>query len=464
MLTRAQLRPYQQRAVQFIKDNDNVALWLDPGLGKTSITLTALADLKRTFDVRRMLVLAPLRVARKVWADELRAWDHLDGLSISCMTGTWAQKFEALKTPADIHTCNRESVSWLEAQFIQGKKQVKRFPWDLVVVDESQSFRSQESKRWKSLNRLRRLVPRMVQLTGTPAPGGLHNLWAQYNLLDGGQRLGYSEDAFLSRFFDLPKRDVRAMPVLKEGSQKLIQERIADITLSMRAKDYLDLPEVLYNPVWVTLPPEKLAKYKELARKFCMDLAGRTITAVNSAVLHGKLLQLANGAIYVDDKGNFELLHDEKIKALMERLEEYEGKPVLIGYSYKSDLKRIGKALDEYCVKGKTWLRLQTDAEFDRWATGTVAYGVLHPASAGHGLNDVYKSGAENLIWFGLPSDLELYQQLNARLTGGHRLIGRNVVVDHLLAEETKDVQTFEVLKRRDVTQNDLMNALVSWL
>jgi len=462
VLHRFDLFGYQTRAVEFFKDHENASFFLDPGLGKTAITLTGFADLKRTFDVRRMLVIAPLRVARKVWRDELSSWSHLDGISISCMTGTWAEKFAALKVPADIHTINQESVQWLEAQFIQGKKQVRRFPWDLVVVDESQSFRSQSSHGWKSLNRLRRLFPRMALLTGTPAPGGYHNLWAQYNLLDGGKRLGNSEDAFLNRFFDLPERDVRAMPTLKEGSKALIHEFIADITLSMRAKDYLDLPEVVYNPVRVELPPAILEKYRKFKRQFILELAGeRVINAVNSAVLHGKLLQLANGAIYVDDRGNYEELHQEKIKALMERLEEYDGKPVLIGYSFKSDLKRIGEALDRYCGKGKSWLRLQHDSEFDRWATGTVSYGVLHPKSAGHGLNDVYKSGSENLIWFGLTPDLELYQQLNARLTGGHRLVGRNVVIDHILAESTEDLRTFETLKRRDATQNDLMDAMV---
>jgi hypothetical protein len=298
----------------------------------------------------------------------------------------------------------------------------------------------------------------MVCLSGTPAPGGYHNLWGQYQLLDRGARLGCTEQAFLDRWFIEPKRDDdHTKPIPLPGARELIQAKIADITLSMRAKDYLDLPPVVFNPIYVELAPSIMARYKKFAREYVLELKDRNITAVNAGVLHGKLLQLANGAIYVDDKGAFELLHDEKIHALMERLEAYEGKPVLIGYSFKSDLKRIGAVLDEHCRKAnKTWLNLRTDAQFDRWATGAVDFGLLHPASAGHGLNDVYKSGAENLIWFGLSPDLELYLQLNARLTGGHRLIGREVVIDHILAEGTQDARTFDMLKRKDADQDDL--------
>jgi SNF2 family DNA or RNA helicase len=465
MLHRFDFRAYQDRAEDFVVDHENCALWLDPGLGKTSITLTAFARMLASCEVRRMLVVAPLRVARKVWSDEIKSWSHLDGLSISRMTGTWEEKFAALKVPADIHTINRESFAWLVAQFVDGKKLLKQWPWDLVVLDESQSFRNQESGRTKQVMRVRQLFPRCVELTGTPATRGYHNLWSQFHILDGGRRLGWSESGFLERFFDEPTRQNQyAAPVLKTGAKEEIQRIISDITLSMRARDYMDLPPVLYNPVKVPLSDAMLARYRKFARTYVLELQGqKNITAVNAAVLHGKLLQLANGAIYVDDNGNYEKLHDEKIKALLERLEEYEGKPVLIGYSFKSDLKRIGEALDRYCGKGKKWLRLRSDASFDEWATGTVDYGVLHPGSAGHGLNDVYKSGAENLIWFGLTTDLELYLQLNARLTGGHRLVGRNVVIDHLLAEGTQDEHTFAVLKARDAEQDELTSMMAGY-
>jgi SNF2 family DNA or RNA helicase len=416
-----------------------------------------------SFDLRRALVVAPLRVARKVWKDELKEWSHLSGLTISCMTGTWAQKFAALKVPADIHTINRESLPWLEAQFIKGKKLLKRWPWDLVVPDESQSFRNQGSERWKSLNRLRHLFPYMAELTGSCAPGGYHNLWAQAYLLDRGKRLGATEQAFLDRWFQEPTRDCGfSRPRLKEGAKAQIQAALSDIVLSMRAKDYLDLPPVHFNPVKVELPPAVMKQYKKFAREYVLELKSqRTITAVNAGVLHGKLLQLAGGAIYTDDKGNYELLHDEKLKALEELLETCSVRgPVLIGTMFKSDRKRIAPLLDRFCGKDKVWKSLKTDAHFDLWAAGEIDIGELHPASAGHGLNDVYKSGCQDLIWFNLSNDYELFDQLNKRLTGGHRVIGRDVRIHMITAEGTQDEETYDLLTSKAQDQDDLTDAM----
>jgi SNF2 family DNA or RNA helicase len=467
MLRRADFRPYQDRAEQFIIDHPNCTLWLDPGLGKTAIALSAFSRLYASFDIRRMLAIAPLRVARKVWRDELASWAHLKGLTISCITGTWQEKAAALRRPADIHTINRESLPWLEAQFIQGNKQIKPWPWDMVVPDESQSFRNQASQRWKSLNRLRRLFYRMVQLTGSPAPGGYHNLWAQFALLAmPGQQilLGNTEQAFLDRWFDEPTRDCGfARPRLKAGAKEQIQRIIAPITLSMRAKDYLDLPPVRTNLIKVELSPSQMAKYKKFQRQYVFELKSqRNITAVNAGVLHGKLLQLANGAIYVDDKGNFELFHDLKIEALEEQLETLTVRgPLLIGYNFKSDFKRIAPVLDKFCGKEKSWRHLKSDASFDEWKTGEIDFGILHPASAGHGLNDVYKSGCQDLLWFGLSPDYELYDQLNKRLTGGHRVLGRDVCIHHIIAEGTQDENTFALLNGKAEDQDDLTDAMV---
>lgn len=468
LLNRSDLRPYQNRAVEFVKQNPNAYLMLDPGLGKSCTTLTAFSDLLGTFDVRRMLVAAPLRVARKVWRDELSTWAHFHGLTISCITGTWAEKAAALRVPADIHTVNRESLAWIESQFLQGKKQIKRWPWDMVVGDEFQSWRNQGSQRWKAFNRLRRLFPRLVALSGSPAPGGYSNLWAQYALLTppgGVNPLGNTEQAFLDRWFDEPTRDCGyARPRLKAGAKEQIQALIAPITLSMRAKDYIDMPPVRTNKIRVELTPSQMAKYKKFRREYIYELASqRNITAVNAGVLHGKLLQLANGAIYVDDKGGYELFHNAKIEALEEQLETLSVRgPVLIGYNFKSDLARMTPVLERYCGKAKSWLQLRSDASFDKWATGDVDFGLVHPASAGHGLNSVYKSGSQDLLWFGLSPDYELYDQLNKRLTGGHRIVGRDVCLHHIIAEGTQDEDTFELLTSKAQDQDDLTDAMAA--
>ncbi|MCE5292925.1 MAG: DEAD/DEAH box helicase [Nocardiaceae bacterium] len=465
-LSRADLRPYQNRAVEFIKANNNAYLMLDPGLGKSATTLTAYLDLLSTFDVRRMLVIAPLRVARKVWKDELSTWAHLHGLTISCIVGTWAEKAAALRVPADIHTVNRESLAWIEAQFIQGKKQLKVWPWQVVCGDEFQSLRSQTSQRWKALNRLRRLFPRLVALSGTPAPGGYHNLWAQYALLTppgAVNPLGSTEQAFLDRWFENPtEQNALARPRLRPGAKEQIQAAIAPITLSMRAKDYIDMPPVRTNKIRVELTPGQMAKYKKFRREYIYELASqRKITAVNAGVLHGKLLQLANGAIYVDDKGNFEEFHTAKLEALEEQLETLSVRgPVLIGYNFKSDLARMTPILERYCGKAKSFCQLKTDRSFDEWATGEIDFGLVHPGSAGHGLNSVYKSGAQDLLWFGLSPDYELYDQLNKRLTGGHRIVGRDVCLHHIIAEGTQDEDTYALLNGKAQDQDDLTDAM----
>lgn len=429
---------------------------MDMGTGKTVTTLTAFTDMMASFDARRMLVVAPLRVASRVWSDEVKQWEHLQHLTVSRIVGTEAQRLKALQTPADIHTINRENLTWLEPFFLSagGMKQIRRFPWDTVVLDESQSFKSQSSQRYDSAYHLRHVIPRLVELTGTPSPNGYSDLWSQIHLLDRGARLGNSESAYRDRWFDPPRWEKYKWTV-KPGAKEHIQRAISDIVLTLRAEDYLDLPEVKRNFIRVTLSPTAMKKYREMERSSLVNINDRVITAVNAAILSGKLLQLANGAIYYGEQRQWELLHDHKIHALLETLEGFDS-PTLIGYTFQSDRDRIAAALDAFCGKRRSWLPLKTNASFDHWRTGLVDFGLIHPASAGHGLNDLYLSGAENIVWFGPTNNLEWYLQLNARLTGGHRRQGRSIVIHHIIADNTFDEDAMALLDYKDVDQADL--------
>lgn len=462
MKQRSDFYSHQPIVVDFVKAKaaPGCACWVPMGGSKTVCSLTAFADMQDSFDARHALVIAPLRVARKVWTDEVSEWAHLQGLTTSKILGTEKQRIDGLRRRADIHLINRENVVWLQDQFIQGKKQIKVWPWDTVFLDEAQSFKAQSSARWKSLRRLRRLIPRMVQLTGTPIPNGYGDLWAQMYLLDGGLRLGSTESEYHERWFIEKKGDGYSTWILKDGAEKEIQDAIKDIVLSIRLEDYFDLPEVPYNPVRVSLSAPAMATYRKFERDYIAEFNGRKVTAVSAGVLGGKLLQLANGSIYVDDKGNFELFHDEKIDALLETLDGLDG-PVVIGYAFKADAVRIAAAMQKYCKDvGKTWCFADSDEDLDNFANGRVDYIVMHPASAGHGLNDMYKSGATNIVWFGLTANLEHFQQLNARLIGGLRLLGRKVIIHLIVADGTRDDDIWPLLTAKAVTQEGLTRAL----
>jgi SNF2 family DNA or RNA helicase len=456
-LTRNDLLPYQNRIVDFIKRHEACALWVDMGLGKTVSTETAYLDLLNSFDARRMLVVAPKRVARKVWSDEIKKWSHLNGLTISCATGDNPKKrWNALKVPADIHTIGRDNVGWLAAQFIQGRKQVRRFPWDVIVLDESQSFKHQGTARWKAMRDLRRLTQRMVQLTGTPSPNGYGDLWGQFKLLDYGQRLGHSEKAFRDRWFDA-EANMGGYPdwIMRETAAKEIEAAVADITLSLLSEDYLDMQPVVYNPVRCEVPKAALALYKKLAREYIVQHGGNTINAVNAAACAGKLAQLANGAVYHDDKGNWTHVHDSKLFTLRELLEDLNG-PAIIVYGFKHDKARLEKLLQE---TGKRWRTLDTERDEDDWNAGKLDYLLLHPQSAGHGLN-LQGAGSETLIWFGLTNNREHYDQANARLIGGHRRAGRNVVIHHIIADGTIDDYLMDLLKTKGMVEHGLKRAI----
>lgn len=437
------------------------------GLGKSISTLTAISDMQESFDVDKVLVIAPKRVARKTWSDEAKAWEHVSHLTFNFILGTAAQRLAGIESAsnADITTINRENVDWLFKQFVTGtgKKQklIRKWPWDVVVLDESSSFKNQSSQRWKALRKLRKFFDRCIQLTGTPAPNGYRDLWSQMALLDRGQRLGRTEKAFKERWMDSPNRYDPASKWEFKGpwAQRQIEEAVSDIAISMRAEDYLDLPPVTYNPVAVTLSRKEMTSYKEMERKFCMELEGQRITAVNAGVLAGKLLQLASGAAYFDDKGNYEILHDRKIDATLELLGDINA-PAMMGYNYKSEKARLLKVLGPWAKKNKKIVRsLETEEDENAWNRGEIDVLLLHPASAGHGIN-IHKCDCETIILFGLNWSLELYQQLNARIAGGHRRIGKNVIIHHIIAEDTIDMEVMARLEYKDCTQNMLTEAV----
>lgn len=450
MKTRADLDPKQLQAAEFIRTRLNCALWMDMGLGKTISTLTAIAYLFENFYVRRVLVVAPLRVARKVWSDEVKAWAHVNHLTVSCVTGTEKERLAALNAGADIYTINRENLQWLESLFVDEKdRQIRRWPWDLVVFDEAQSFKN-AGKRSRVLRRMRKFFPRCVQLTGTPAPNGYEDIYGQIYLLDKGERLGRTKTAYLRKWFT-PPATMFGKWQLKSGAKEEIHAALKDIVLAIRDMH----PPVPINPIRVDLGPELLAQYRKFKRETVMQFAGQTFTAANAGALTGKLLQFANGAIYRPD-GSWQHIHDHKLDALEELIDNRQG-PVMVVYEFRHDLERIQKRL-----VGKPGLRvrvLKTTKDEDDWNTGLVDVLVLHPESAGHGLNLQF-AGAELLIWFGLTAHLEHFLQANARLIGGHRRDGRNVVIHAIVAEGTRDMDLLPLLGRKGTTQSDLLDAV----
>lgn len=447
---------YQHRMTEHILENDFSALWVDMGLGKTVATATAIKTLTEDFEVHKTLVIAPLRVARKTWTDEIQTWAHLNGLRTSKIIGTPQQRLAAMKVDADIYLINREMVEWLSLQFMEhrNKRWVRtaRWPWDNVVLDESQSFRTVDSNRYRALRRCMKWVHRMVQLTGTPAPNGLKNLWAQAYLLDRGARLGNTQKAFRDRWMTPPDY-FGGKWEMKPGSDKQIHEAMKDIALTMRAEDYLELPPVTHNIVNVEMTTPEYKKYREFRRTAVLDLAGSVVTAVNAGVLWGKLLQLANGAVYTEHPA-WEAFHDQKLAAFMELNEGITG-PAIVVYNFRSDLARLTDAMHKARVNYRV---LRHERDEDDWNEGKIDRLLLHPAGAGHGLN-LQKSGAEDMIWFGETPDLELYSQCNARLIGGHRRTGKNIRIHHIVCDNTLDEDVVLARTQKANVQDRLMAA-----
>ena len=436
---------YQEFAKEHIINHPVAALFLDMGLGKTVITLTAIKELMyERFEIQKVLVIAPLRVARDTWPAEIRKWNHLADLTYAVAVGTQAERLAALRSKADIHIINRENVTWLV------EESGLPFDYDLVVIDELSSFKSYRAKRFKSLLSVRRTVKRIVGLTGTPSSNGLMDLWAQFRLLDLGERLGRYISRYRERYFLPDKRNAQVVFTykLKPGAEEQIYNAISDITISMKAEDYLDLPPCIHNVVKVALSDREREVYEQFRKEMVISLGGEEIDAMNAAALSNKLLQMANGAVY-DDRHTGHQIHDRKLDALEDLIEAANGRPVMVCYWFRHDLERIRRRFP--AVR-----ELKTAQDIDDWNAGEISVALVHPASAGHGLNLQY--GGCTLIWFGLTWSLELYQQTNKRL---HRQGQKNtVVIHHIVADGTIDELVLAALHRKDKTQAALIAAV----
>ena len=438
---------YQKIAIEKIIDGPAVGLFLEMGLGKTVSALTAIQELLYDyFDVSKVLVIAPLRVTQSTWSGEIEKWDHLQGLRLSKVLGSEKQRIEALHQPADIWIINRENTEWLVDYY--GRK----WPFDMVVIDELSSFKNPRSKRFRALRKVRPLIKRIVGLTGTPAPNGLIDLWSQIYLLDQGERLGKTLTGYRNRYFDPGRRNQNIVFewIPKPFAEERIYEKISDICVSMKAEDWLQLPGRIDNAIEVELPEKAKSQYKQLEKDLILPLLGSDVTAANAAVLTNKLLQMANGAIY-DEFGEAKEIHDAKLEALEEVVEAANGKPVLVVYSYRHDLDRIKNQLKKY--KPRT---LDSDQDVQDWNAGKTQVLLLHPASGGHGLN--LQTGGNIIVWFGLTWGLEYYQQANARLYRQGQI--ERVIVHHIVAKGTMDEEVLKALTGKAATQNDLMEAV----
>ena len=436
---------YQSYATKFIVEHPVAAILLQMGLGKSVITLTAMKELLQKGETRRVLVIAPLRVARDTWPQEIRKWDHLRGLSFSVAVGTAGERLAALRADAQVHIINRENVPWLIGQ--SGIP----FDWDMIVIDELSSFKNWQAKRFRSLMKVRPRVKRIVGLTGTPAPNGYMDLFTEYRLLDMGSRLGRFITGYRSRYFD-PDRWGNGRVFtwkLKPGAREAIDREIRDITVSMKSVDCLKMPECLYNRVCVSMDSGEKELYDRLKEQLFLSVKGQVIDAKNAAVLCGKLVQMANGAVYSDESAAARI-HDRKLEALEDLIEAANGNPLLIAYWYQHDIERIRERFP--------FVRpLKTARDMEDWNAGKILVGAVHPASAGHGLN--LQAGGSTLVWFGLTWSLELYQQTNARLwRQGQR--AETVVIHHIITEDTIDEEILDALGRKDRTQNALIDAV----
>ena len=435
---------YQEYATKFIEENEESAVFLECGLGKSVITLTAIKNLMARGEVSRVLVVAPLRVGKTTWPEEIGKWDHLGGLTYAVAIGSVAERLNALKAKADITIINRENVEWLI------DKSGMPFDYDMLVIDELSSFKSFKAKRFKALLKVRPQITRVVGLTGTPSSNGLMDLWAEFRLLDLGERLGRYITRYRLAYFTPDKRNAQVVFSYKPlpGAEERIYDKIDDITISMRASDYLKLPSFVMNTVVVEMGDKEKEIYDNLCDDMVVSLGDNEIDAVNAASLSNKLLQMANGAVYGEEQ-SVHHIHDEKLNALEDLIESANGKPVLVAYWFKHDLARI-KAKFPFVRE------IKTDADIRAWNRGEVEVGVIHPASAGHGLN--LQTGGSTLIWFGLTWSLELYQQTNARL---YRQGQKNtVVIHHIVTKGTIDERVLKALEKKEKTQNSLIDAV----
>ena len=436
---------YQAYAIDYIETHPVAAVLLDMGLGKTVISLTAIADLLfDSFEAHRILVVAPLRVARDTWPAEIEKWEHLQHLTFSVVVGTPKERRAALLTGADITIINRENLQWLiESSGFP-------FDYDMVVIDELSSFKNHKSKRFQALMKVRPKVKRIIGLTGTPSSNGLMDLWAEFKLLDMGQRLGRFITQYRNDYFLPDKRNgqiiysYKPMPYAEDA----IYRKISDMTISMKSTDHLKMPELVSSRYEVKLSEAEAQRYDDLKQELILQLPEGEVTAANAASLTGKLVQLANGAIYSDDGDTVEF-HDRKLDALEDIIEAANGKPLLVAYWFKHDLQRIKQRFDVREIK--------SSKDITDWNKGNIPVAVIHPASAGHGLN--LQAGGSTLIWFGLTWSLELYQQTNARLWRQGQTAG-TVVIQHIVTKGTIDERILKALSLKELTQNSLIDAV----
>lgn len=435
---------YQSYAKNFIIIHPVSALLLEMGLGKSVTTLTAIDELiYDRFEVSRVLIIAPLRVATATWPSEIEKWDHLSRLTYSVVVGSEKERRQALKKKANIYIINRENVDWLVT------KSGYRLDFDMLVIDELSSFKSYSAKRFKSLLKIRPNFKRVVGLTGTPSSNGLMDLWAEFRLLDLGQRLGRYITHYRNTYFVPDKRNGMVIYSYKpqDNAEERIYQAIGDITISMKSCDHLKMPELIMNEVLVEMDVKDTERYQRFKHEMVMTVENKEIDAINAASLSNKLLQMANGSVYDEDK-KFYNIHDKKLEALEELIEEANGKPVLVAYWFQADLERIKKRLKVREIK--------TASDISDWNNGNIPVALIHPASAGHGLN--LQAGGCTLIWFGMTWSLELYQQTNARLyRQGQK---ETVVIHHIITKGTIDEDVMKAIKRKERTQEALMNAV----
>ncbi|MDG3144572.1 DEAD/DEAH box helicase [Streptococcus suis] len=445
------LHNYQVVAKDFIIGHPNAAVILDMGMGKTATTLSAVNELMfDRFEVTKVLVIAPLRVANTVWSDEIEQWAELRHLRYSKIVGTPKQRKVALQKDADVYIVNRENLPWLVEQCSP------YFKWDMVVIDELSSFKSWQSKRFKAFMAMRPYMKRIVGLTGTPSSNGLMDLFAEFKVIDGGERLGRFIGEFCSRYFEEGRRNGNIVYeyIPMDYAESQIQDKISDITISMKALDYLDMPELISTKKLVRMSEKEKEKYSQFKKEYVLtELDGLEVTAANAASLTNKLVQLSNGAVYSDNH-TVVPLHEQKLDALEDILESANGEPVLVAYWFKHDLARIIGRLEKLKVKSRV---LKTEEDIREWNKGNVPVGLLHPAGAGHGLN--LQKGGHHLVWFGLTWSLELYQQTNARLWRQGQE-SETVVIQHIVTEGTIDEEILKALENKDAQQERLIVAV----
>ena len=436
---------YQVFSTEFILEHKSAGLFLECGLGKSVITLTAIVELMyNMFDVSKVLVIAPLRVADTTWQDEIEKWEHLKCLKISKVLGSKKNRIMALYKKADVYTINRENVPWL-VDFYKND-----WPFDMVVIDELSSFKSPSAKRFRALKKVRHKIRRIIGLTGTPAPNGLLDIWSQIYLLDGGERLGRTFTGYRGRYFHPQKYINGGIPAdyaVNENGEEKIYEKISDICISMKALDYLKMPECILNKVEVELSEKEMKLYRKLERDLLLPFEDSDVDATNAAVLANKLLQMADGAVY-DEFNDVKYIHDRKLDALEDLIESANGKPVLVYYAFKHDRDRIRARFDAG--------EINTSEDIEKWNEGKTRTALCHPASAGHGLNLQY--GGCTIIWFGLTWSLELYQQANARLWRQGQ--NHTVVIHYILAKDTIDERVMKALENKDTSQAALIDAV----